>query len=63
MRLITKKKLTENLENNGMGVTFAQNLVMPINRNALIRYKTIDSMLLGGRQALKAERVYQTFKI
>jgi len=30
---------------------------MPINRNALIRYKTIDRMLRGGRQATLAELI------
>lgn len=30
---------------------------MPINRNALIRYKTIDRMLRGGRQATLQELI------
>ena len=30
---------------------------MPINRNALLRYKTIDRMLKGGRQATLEELI------
>lgn len=32
-------------------------LIMPINRNALLRYKTIDRMLRGGRQATLDELI------
>lgn len=32
---------------------------MPINRNVLLRYKTIDQLLRGGRQASLDELIYE----